>query len=111
MIPYLIFQAASFLGAIGQAFYKTSADRKRTDSPKGHLPPMILGVVIYCGTLALFVWAFSYGGRVGTLYATYSTTFLWSLIIGRVIYGEKITTRKLAGVLLVMGGVSLVTIF
>ena len=71
---------------------------------------MLLGVVVYCAALALFVWAFSFGGQVGTLYATSSTTFLWSLVIGRVVYPERITGRKLVGVALVMGGVCCVTI-
>ena len=27
---------------------------------------MLAGVVVYCGALALFLWAFSVGGRVGS---------------------------------------------
>ncbi len=111
MIPYVMFQIASFLGAGGQALYKVSADRKRREVPESHLVPMFLGVLVYCGALALFVWAFSFGGEVGTLYATYSTTFLWSLLIGKLVWGEPITAKKVTGVVLVMGGISLVTIF
>lgn len=109
-IPYVIFQLAALLGAGGQALYKVAADRKQQPATaEGHLLPMVLGVVVYCGALALFVLAFSYGGEVGALYATYSTTFLWSLLLGRLFWGEAITKKKLLGVALVMGGVSLVT--
>jgi drug/metabolite transporter (DMT)-like permease len=110
LIPYALFQVAALLGAIGQALYKVSADRKRRQAPESHRVPMLAGIVVYCGALALFVWAFSFGGRVGSLYATYSTTFLWSMIIGRLFWGESFSLNKVVGVLLVMGGVCLVTL-
>lgn len=111
MLPYVLFQVAALLGAIGQALYKVAVDQKSREPGRGYLTPMVAGVVIYCATLVLFVVAFRSGGTLGVLYATYSTTFVWSLIIGRLFFGERITAQKVAGVALVVGGVSLVTIF
>lgn len=111
MLPYVLFQVAALLGAIGQALYKVAVDKKSREPGRGYLASMVLGVVVYCAALVLFVVAFRSGGSLGVLYATYATTFVWSLIIGRLFFAEKITVQKVAGVLLVVGGVSLVTIF
>ncbi len=112
-VPYVLFQVAALLGAAGQALYKAAVDQKQQADRGGkrHLVPMLAGVAVYCGALGLFVVAFRAGGQLSSLYATYSTTFVWSLVIARLFFGESITLQKVVGVLLIVGGVSLVTLF
>ena len=110
-MAYVLFQIAALLGAIGQAFYKVAADLKLAGEKRRGLMWQSAGVLVYIGTLVLFTIAFRSGGRLGVLYATYSATFVWSMIIGRLFFKEGITAQKVAGVLLIAGGVALVTAF
>jgi drug/metabolite transporter (DMT)-like permease len=109
LAPYLIFQIASLTGAGGQALYKVSADRKRNGSTSSHIAPLFMGVVVYLLTLTLFSIAFSYGGQLGPLYASYSTTFIWSLILGRLVWNESMNKEKIAGIIFITGGIYCVT--
>lgn len=111
MVPYALFQVAALLGAVGQALYKVAVDQRSTEPGRRYLISMVFGVVVYCAALVLFVVAFRAGGQLGALYATYSTTFIWSLVIGRLFFKERVTAQKVAGVILIVGGVSLVTVF
>jgi multidrug transporter EmrE-like cation transporter len=109
-LPYVLFQVAALLGAIGQALYKIAVDWKTKGRAPLHLGPMFGGILVYCGALVLFVLAFRAGGQMGVLYATYSTTFVWSLVIARLWFGERITAQKVAGVTLIAGGICCVAL-
>ena len=108
LIPLLIFQAAAFMGALGQLLYKRGA----TDTGKRLSSYMyfLAGMVLYIAVTLLFVLAYRLGGSVSVLYPSYAATFVWGLVLARVFSGETITTPKIAGTLCVIGGIFLVTL-
>jgi len=110
LTQFLIFQIAALTGASGQALYKVSADRRRNQSESSILSPLIIGVFVYILTLILFSVAFSYGGRIGPLYASYSTTFIWSMIIGKFAWNELFSKVKFVGIILIVLGVCCVAL-
>ena len=109
---FLVYQLAAFLGAIGQALYKKGTDYK---PHKSNLPAyinifIITGVLVYWLVIILFIFAYSLGGALSVLYPTYGMTFIYSLIIACFFYKEKISFLKICGILLIAGGIILVTV-
>jgi multidrug transporter EmrE-like cation transporter len=108
--PIVLFLIAALLGALGQYFYKTSAE----SGNGGFLTwfsnyRFVTGVVCYIAIMFLFVWAFRIGGALTVLYPVYATTFIWSLIIGVVFLKEILTFFKIIGVGLIILGIILIT--
>ena len=56
----------------------------------------------------LFVIAFKIGGELTILYPIYATTFIWALVIGRLILKEPLNFYKIAGTLVIIFGIFLI---
>ncbi len=106
-----LFLAASFLGAAGQFLYKAGTDR--SVAAGGRLVDFVVngriaaGVVCYVLVMACFVAGFRAGGSPSVLYPVYATTFIWAALIGRLAYGTAIAPVHVAGMGLILAGVSL----
>ncbi|MGB5276203.1 MAG: hypothetical protein WBO16_16940 [Gammaproteobacteria bacterium] len=101
----IFFLIASFLGALGQYFYKSGAEFAG-GSVGSYLfnPRLLSGVVCYLAVMALFVAAFRKGGALTVLYPIYATTFIWAALIALVVYGTPIKPVNIVGMsLLVIG--------
>ncbi|MFH1022357.1 MAG: hypothetical protein V1809_03115 [Planctomycetota bacterium] len=107
-IALVCFLLASFLGAAGQYLYKAGADRAGASwvSYVGNIR-LWAGIVCYIAVMGLFVAAFKRGGAPAILYPVYATTFIWSAVIARMVYGTPIRGIHVAGMVLVVSGVAL----
>ena len=107
----LLFLVASFLGAGGQFLYKAGTDR--AVAAGGRLVDFVgngqilAGVVCYALVMACFVAGFRVGGSPSALYPVYATTFIWAALIGRAMHGVSIAPLHVAGMVLIIAGVSL----
>ncbi len=100
-IPILLNLLAAFLGAFGQYFYKTGAQKSQMGS-------IAIGVALFVGVMALFVLAYRYGGKISVVYPFYATTFVWGALIGVFLEKEPWSNWNLAGLFLILGGLTLI---
>jgi len=104
--PILFFLVAAFLGALGQYLYKTGAESSSNNFVSWITNyRVILGVLCYVSIMFLFFFAFRIGGPLTVLYPIYATTFIWSLLIGIFLLGEKVNFYNLLGIGLIIVGV------
>jgi len=107
--PILLFLIAALLGALGQYFYKTGAQ-----SNEGNLFSyltnyrIIIGILCYITIMFLFIIAFRIGALLTVVYPVYATTFIWGMLIGVFILGEKINISNIAGIIFIILGVYLI---
>jgi drug/metabolite transporter (DMT)-like permease len=107
--PILLFLIAALLGAFGQYFYKTGAEAASSRIITWILNyRIILGVLCYVAIMFLFFLAFRIGGPLTILYPVYATTFIWGLLIGIFLLGEKVNPLNFAGVGLIILGIYLI---
>ena len=108
MISMFLFFIASFLGALGQYFYKSGADAA-SDGISSYLlnPKLFGGVACYVGVMALFVAAFKRGGSVTVLYPIYATTFIWAAMISTFVFGTAIKPANMLGMGFMVAGMYL----
>lgn len=110
LIPILLNLAAAVFGALGQWLYKIGGNRL------GNIPlyknwQLFSGMAIFCGVMVLFVIAFKMGGRLSVTYPVYATTFIWGMLLSILIEKEPWAWGQIAGVFLIMAGVSMIAIF
>ena len=104
----IMFAVAAFVGALGQFFYKSGAERTGASLGSYLLNARLLGgVVCYIAVMALFVAAFKRGGALSVLYPVYATTFIWAALIGWFVYGDPIRATNVGGMLLLVVGMYL----
>jgi multidrug transporter EmrE-like cation transporter len=100
-LPILLNLIAALLGALGQYFYKTGAQKSQMGS-------IAIGVVLFVGVMALFVLAYRFGGKISVVYPFYATTFVWGALIGVFLEKEPWSNWNLAGLALILGGLTLI---
>jgi multidrug transporter EmrE-like cation transporter len=104
--PVLLFLIAALLGAFGQYFYKTGAESASARIITWILNyRIILGILCYISIMVLFLLAFRIGGPLTILYPVYATTFIWGLLIGIFLLGEKVNPLNFVGVGLIILGI------
>ncbi len=107
-LAILLFIIAAFLGALGQFFYKSGAER--TDSTFSSYifnARLFGGVICYIAVMMLFVAAFKRGGALTVLYPIYASTFIFAAIIAWFAYGTPIRAPHFAGFALLIAGMYL----
>ena len=106
-LAIVFFIVAAFLGALGQFFYKSGAD-KITHAFSSYLNARLLGgVACYIAVMVLFVAAFRRGGALTVLYPIYASTFIFAAIIAWFAYGTPIRAIHFAGFGLLIAGMYL----
>jgi multidrug transporter EmrE-like cation transporter len=102
------FLVASMLGALGQFFYKSGAERARGGVSSYLLNARLwTGVICYLAVMVLFVAAFKRGGALSVLYPIYATTFIFAALIGLLAYGVPIKPIHVCGMALLVAGMYL----
>jgi multidrug transporter EmrE-like cation transporter len=101
---------AAVIGAVGQWLYKIGGNNL------GVVPffknwHLYVGMILFCVVMVLFVAAFKMGGKLSVVYPVYATTFVWGTIIAIYFDKEPWSVLQLAGVGLVVIGVSMVAMF
>jgi len=106
----LIF-VATLLGALGSVFMKKGA-AKFNMNPLKQLKnkSLIFGLILFFLSAALYIPALRLS-NLSILYPTTAMSYIWAIIFGRTFFNEKITRTKVIGVLLIIAGISLITIF
>jgi drug/metabolite transporter (DMT)-like permease len=104
-IPILLNCVAAFLGAFGQYYYK------RGSALMARQPlnwPLILGVLLFCGVMVLFVMSYKLGGKISVVYPFYATTFIWGTLIGMVLEKEVVRTGHFVGLAFLLVGLTVI---
>lgn len=107
LVPVVLNLGAAVLGALGQYMYKLGGNRLGT-MPIYRNWTLFAGMAAFCVVMVLFVISFKLGGRLSVTYPIYATTFVWGLMLAVWAEGEVVTTWQVAGVLVILAGVSLV---
>ena len=108
-IPVLLNLLAAVVGAVGQYLYKIGGNRLGQE-PFFKNWPLFTGMILFCGVMVLFVWAFKLGGRLSVVYPVYATTFLWGTLLAVWLEKEPYSVMQLAGVGVVVAGVAMVAL-
>lgn len=100
---YLLFPIMTLFGSLGAFFFK-----KGTEKLKGILSLFIiwqiyLGGFFYVTAALLNIVALKFLPYSVVIPLT-SVTYIWTLIIARIALGEKITAKKIIGIILILIG-------
>jgi uncharacterized membrane protein len=107
-LAIIFFVVAAFLGALGQFFYKSGAEKTDSTLVSYLFNARLLGgVVCYVAVMVLFVAAFRRGGALTVLYPIYASTFIFAAIIAWFAYGTPIRAPHFAGFALLIAGMYL----
>ena len=107
-LAIVLFVIAAFLGALGQFYYKSGAEKAgNTLASYIFNARLLAGVVCYVGVMVLFVAAFKRGGALTVLYPIYASTFIFAAIIAWLAYSTPIRPVHIAGFALLIVGMYL----
>ena len=107
-VAIVFFIIAAFLGALGQFYYKSGAEKAdKTLASYIFNPRLLGGVVCYIAVMVLFVAAFKRGGALSVLYPIYASTFIFAALIAWFAYGTPIRHVHFAGFALLIAGMYL----
>jgi drug/metabolite transporter (DMT)-like permease len=110
LLPLAVFQVAAFVGALGQLLYKRGTVPDEGRSRRSALLNVLGGMLLYIAVTLLFVLAYHLGGEVSVLYPSYASTFVWGLVLARLLSGETITRPKVLGTTCILGGIVVVNL-
>lgn len=101
----LLVLMASFIGSFGAVFLKSGASRLHRE-----LKTLLFNWRLAVGvSLYLFSFVFYYlgvrKGELSILYPMVSLGYLWTLLWSRLFFGEPFSSRKVGGILLIIGGI------
>jgi multidrug transporter EmrE-like cation transporter len=101
---------ASFVGSFGAALLKAGAGRLEWNL-KALLGNwrLALGVAVYVLSFALFVQGMRHG-ELSVLYPLVALGYLWTVVWSKLFFGEPLTWAKLAGLGLIVVGISILFI-
>jgi multidrug transporter EmrE-like cation transporter len=107
-LAIVFFVIAAFLGALGQFYYKSGAEKAGNTLASYVFNARLLGgVICYIAVMVLFVAAFKRGGALTVLYPIYASTFIFAAIIAWFAYGMPIRPVHCAGFALLIAGMYL----
>lgn len=94
-----------FISSVSQIILKTSADKKYESRIREYLNPRVI-IAYGIFFLATFVTIYAYKGiplSVGPILET--TGYLWISLLGYFILKEKLSRRKITGLVIVVAGI------
>lgn len=103
----LLVMAASVFGSFGAVFLKKGANRLTGKLTSFISVDLALGVALFLGSSVFYGLGIK-GGDVSVLYPMVSLGYVWTLIWGKIFFGEQFTKTKIAGLALVLVGVCFV---
>ena len=114
MLPYSFLFLMTVMGAVASMFLKTASDSLKGESAVETVWNLLKSKSLYAGgilyllasILNIYVLRFLDYSSVLPLSAF---TYVWTMFLARARFGEKLTGRKMAGVLLVVLGAALVS--
>ena len=107
-LAIVFFVVAAFLGALGQFYYKSGAEKAGNTLASYIFNARLFGgVICYIAVMVLFVAAFKRGGALTVLYPIYASTFIFAAIIAWFAYDTPIRAPHFAGFALLIAGMYL----
>lgn len=106
-IPILLNLIAAMFGAGGQYYYKKGSALL---SENIFNLPLIVGILMFCGVMGLFVFAYKLGGKISIVYPFYATTFIWGTLIGVLVEKETIKPSYYLGLGLLLVGLTVIAL-
>ncbi len=99
----LLMTLSSFLTVIGQLLWDFG---KSAGSSQDYML-IFFGFALYGLGSLLMIYSFKYG-ELSILYPVMGTSYIFSLIVGRIVLGEPLTVPKIIGTGLILIGISLI---
>ncbi len=103
----LLVLAASVVGSFGAAFLKLGSGKVGRNLLSFANPQLALGVFLYLGSSVFYALGIR-GGQLSILYPLVSLGYVWTMVWARIFFKERFTRQKLAGLTLILAGVTLV---
>ncbi len=105
----LLVLVSSFLGSFGAVFLKLGAEHL-----KGSIARLLTNYWLACGICFYLLSSVFYmmgvsQGQLTVLYPMVSLGYLWAILWARLLFKEPFTMAKIAGLLLIIFGVSLIS--
>lgn len=104
-MPIFLNCVAAFLGALGQYYYKRGAALLPEQPVNWSL---LLGVLLFCVVMVLFVVAYKMGGQISVVYPFYATTFVWGTLLGIYLEKEVVRVGHFVGLGLLLAGLAVI---
>jgi multidrug transporter EmrE-like cation transporter len=107
----LMVLGCTVLGAVAQVFIKLGANQLPTGSALTRIlgmitsPPIVFGYSLYAAFTLLFIYALK-REELSILYPIISLNYVWVTALSIIIFGEALNGYKVAGILAIMLGVS-----
>ena len=97
----------SFIGSFGAVFLKIGAVRLRDGIMQIINPSLAAGVAMYLLSTCFFIAGLQ-KGELSVLFPLVSLGYVWTMLWARIFFKEPFTRYKLAGLLLILIGVSFI---
>ena len=107
MIIYVCLIIMTFMGSIASLFLKRASGSNGLKSLLFN-QNLYIGGMLYLFSAVLNIWILRYVDYSVVLPLT-SLTYVWTMVVSYLVLKEKITRRKIAGVLLVLVGAVIVS--
>ncbi len=102
---YLAVLLMTLVGALGAFFFKKSVGGTAGIFSLFASPAFYLGGILYVSAALMNVVLLRYMDYT-VLYPMSAVTYIWSLLLSNRFMGEKVTGKKLAGICLILAGVT-----
>jgi len=106
--------ASAALGLLGQIAWRSAVPRGLPLDPASLLGLLLdwrvlLGAALYAASTLAWLAALS-RGELSELYPLISVNYALALLVGWALFGERLTLAKVAGVALVLAGVTIIAV-
>ena len=106
----LLVLMASFIGSFGAVFLKAGAGRLHRDvKTLLYNWRLAAGISMYVISL-VFYMAGIREGELSILYPMVSLGYIWTMLWSRLFFQEPISTRKITGLVLILGGIVMLNV-
>lgn len=106
----LLIVFATFLTTAAQIAYKIGANKLALDFNKlitNYFLPV--GLILYCIAGVILIISLKHGD-VSVLYPIFATSYIWVMLLSRIIFDDKFNTLKITGVAIILFGIILLSI-
>ncbi len=70
---------------------------------------LVFGLLVYIADLGIYLYALKYG-QLSFVYPVFASSFIFTLLISMYALGEKVGTKRIAGIIFIIIGIALVAL-
>lgn len=114
MLPYSFILLMTIMGSIASLFLKKASESLRGENiiaialNMARTPSLYAGAALYLAASVLNIYVLRILDYSSVLPLS-AFTYVWTMFLARLRFGEKLSLRKMAGVLLIVAGAALVS--